>query len=53
MNLPIVDGGKRTALERVTVVRDGAPTQYRGRVPQAVQEVENALAVARSRASLS
>lgn len=48
VNLPIFDGGKRTAqLELATAVRDGAVAQYRGRVLQAVQEVEDALALDR------
>ncbi|WP_158810953.1 efflux transporter outer membrane subunit [Beijerinckia sp. L45] len=48
VNLPIFDGGKRTAqLELATAFRDGAVAQYRGRVLQAVQEVEDALALDR------
>lgn len=46
VNLPIFDGGRRTAqLEFAQAARDAAVAQYRGRVLQAVQEVEDALAL--------
>jgi multidrug efflux system outer membrane protein len=48
VNLPIFDGGRRTAqLEFAQAARDAATAQYRGRVLQAVQEVEDALALDR------